>query len=181
MEVWSQVGYIVLAVAAVLSALGMLVSRNTIYAALLLAFNFVTIAIIYLVLGAPFIALVQITVYAGSIMVLFLFVIMLLGAERLSAKEPIRGHRILTILLGVVLLVELIVVMVVQGGIWLPVQPFDQQAGSPTALGIALFTQYPVLLIALALILLSATVGAILITRDDHTPGLNGPQQKEES
>ena len=179
MEIWSQIGYILLGVAAVISALAMLFSRNTIYAALLLAFNFVTIAVIYLALGAPFIALVQITVYAGSIMVLFMFVIMLLGAEKLSAKEPIRGHRILTILLGIVLLVELIVLLIVQGNYWQPVQSFDQQAGNPAALGSLLFTQYPVLLIALAFILLSATVGAILITRGEGTYSLDYPEKKE--
>jgi NADH-quinone oxidoreductase subunit J len=156
MEIWSQIGYILLGVAAVISALAMLFSRNTIYAALLLAFNFVTIAVIYLALGAPFIALVQITVYAGSIMVLFMFVIMLLG-----------------------LLVELIVLLIVQGNYWQPVQSFDQQAGNPAALGSLLFTQYPVLLIALAFILLSATVGAILITRGEGTYSLDYPEKKE--
>ena len=65
----------------------MLISRNAIYSALFLVLNFATVAMLYLILGAPFIALSQITVYAGSIMVLFLFVIMLLGAERLPHGE----------------------------------------------------------------------------------------------
>ena len=75
----------------------MLVSRNAIYSALFLVLNFATVAVLYLILGAPFIALSQITVYAGSIMVLFLFVIMLLGAERLprartSAMAALVGY-----------------------------------------------------------------------------------------
>ena len=53
--------------------------------ALYLVLNFITVAIFYLALNAPFIAMVQITVYAGAIVVLFLFVIMLLGAERLRS------------------------------------------------------------------------------------------------
>src|SRR4029453_2017879 len=73
--------FLVLSLIAVASALGMLLSRNAVYAALFLVLNFVTVAVFYLLLGAPCIAMEPITVYAGVIMVLFLFVIMLLGAE----------------------------------------------------------------------------------------------------
>ena len=75
--------FILLAIVAVASALGMLLSRSAVYSALNLILNFCTVAVLYLLLGAPFIALAQITVYAGAIMVLFLFVIMLLGVEQL--------------------------------------------------------------------------------------------------
>jgi NADH-quinone oxidoreductase subunit J len=167
MEILSQIGFGLLAVVIVLSALGMILSRNAIYAALLLALNFVSVAIIYLVLGAPFIAMVQITVYAGSIMVLFMFVIMLLGAEKLSGKSPIKGQRVFAILLGLVLAVEAGILLVVRGNLWEIVQPFNPQLGSPSALGLSLFTDYPLLLIAISIILLTATVGAILITRGE--------------
>ena len=73
--------FFLLAIVAVSSALGMLLSRSAVYSALNLILNFGTVAVLYLVLSAPFIALAQITVYAGAIMVLFLFVIMLLGVE----------------------------------------------------------------------------------------------------
>ncbi len=78
--------FIPLALIAVATALGMVASKKTVYAALNLIVNFASVAMLYLMLGAPFIALAQVTVYAGAIMVLFLFVIMLLGAEQLS--EP---------------------------------------------------------------------------------------------
>ena len=71
--------FIPLAIVAVATALGMLASRNAVYSALNLIVNFASVAMLYLMLGAPFIALAQVTVYAGAIMVLFLFVIMLLG------------------------------------------------------------------------------------------------------
>src|SRR4030065_380042 len=74
-----------LAVVTVASALGMLFSRSAVYSALFLVLNFATVAMVYFLLGAPFIALAQVTVYAGAIMVLFLFVIMLLGADRAGA------------------------------------------------------------------------------------------------
>ena len=80
--------FLILAVIAIAAAVAMLLSNNTIYSALYLIMNFIAIGVIYLTLGAPFIALAQITVYAGAIMVLFLFVIMMLGAEKFSEKEP---------------------------------------------------------------------------------------------
>ena len=83
--------FILLAAVAVAAAVGMLLSRNAIHSALYLVLNFMTVAVFYLVLNAPFIAMVQITVYAGAIVILFLFVIMLLGAERLrSAAGEVR-------------------------------------------------------------------------------------------
>jgi hypothetical protein len=85
----------VFAPVSVASAIGMLVMRNAVHAALFLIVNFFTIAVMYLLLDAPFLFAVQIIVYAGAIMVLFLFVIMLLGVdrgedltERLIAQRP---------------------------------------------------------------------------------------------
>ena len=95
-----------LALVAVASALGMLFSKNAIYSALNLILNFVTVSLFYLLLNAPFIALTQITVYAGAIMVLFLFVIMLLGAERLPGETALPWQRPLAIVLGLILLLE---------------------------------------------------------------------------
>ncbi|HEY3475650.1 MAG TPA: NADH-quinone oxidoreductase subunit J, partial [Anaerolineales bacterium] len=75
--------FLILALIAITTAMGMLLSRNAVYSALFLVLNLMTVAVFYLLLGAPFIAMAQITIYAGAIMVLFLFVIMLLGAESL--------------------------------------------------------------------------------------------------
>ena len=110
-----------LALVAVTSALGMLVSKKAIYSALYLIMNFLTVAIFYLILGAPFIALTQITVYAGAIMVLFLFVIMLLGIERLDAGPTLPWQRPLAILLGAILIFETGYVMVTHWHTLIPV------------------------------------------------------------
>ena len=76
------------------SAIAMLLQRNAVHAALFLVVNFFTIAVFYLVLGASFLFAVQIIVYAGAIMVLFLFVIMLLGEqERRSQDQVEHGDR----------------------------------------------------------------------------------------
>ena len=95
--------FFVLAFVVVGTAISMLLTRNAIYSAIFLVLNFGTVAILYLILGAPFIALSQITVYAGSVVVLFLFVIMLLGAERMPGGEPLKWQRFLAIPLIIVL------------------------------------------------------------------------------
>ena len=74
--------FLIVGALAIVAAAMMLISENAIYSALFLILNFACIAFLFLMLHAPFLAMVQITVYAGAIMVLFLFVIMLLGAER---------------------------------------------------------------------------------------------------
>jgi NADH-quinone oxidoreductase subunit J len=80
--------FIIVAAVAIFSAAFMLVSRNAVHSALFLVTNFLCVAFFYLMLNAPFLGMIQVTVYAGAIMVLFMFVIMLLGAERLSDEEP---------------------------------------------------------------------------------------------
>jgi NADH:ubiquinone oxidoreductase subunit 6 (subunit J) len=82
--------FVIVAAVALVAAAMMLISHNAIYSALFLILNFACIAFLFLMLNAPFLAMVQITVYAGAIMVLFLFVIMLLGAERVPVAEQPR-------------------------------------------------------------------------------------------
>lgn len=82
--------FVIIGVVAVVSAVMMLLSDNAVHSALFLIVVMGCIAFLFLMLNAPFLAMVQITVYAGAIMVLFLFVIMLLGAERLGGKSPFR-------------------------------------------------------------------------------------------
>ncbi len=86
--------FIALGGLAVLLAVGMLISKNAVHSALFLIGNFACVAVLYLLLDAPFISMVQIVVYTGAIMVLFLFVIMLLGAEHTT--DTTRSFRWLT-------------------------------------------------------------------------------------
>src|SRR5438034_1606066 len=79
--------FVVVAAVAIFSAAFMLVSRNAVHSALFLVVNFLCVAFFYLMLNAPFLAMIQVTVYAGAIMVLFLFVIMLLGSQRLNESQ----------------------------------------------------------------------------------------------
>ena len=121
------------------SAVGMVTSRNAVYSALYLVLNFVTIAVFYIVLNAPFIAMVQITVYAGAIVVLFLFVIMLLGAERLRGATATGWQFYAALVLGLVLLAALLTQVT---GSVAPEQTLPELDASPEAIGTALFGSY---------------------------------------
>jgi NADH-quinone oxidoreductase subunit J len=160
--------FYVLAVAAVATAAGLLLSRNSVYAALFLVLNFATVAIFYLLLGAPFIALVQVTVYAGAIMVLFLFVIMLLGAEKLPLSKVLPWQGPLAIGLAAVLLVEAGFLLFQRLNstsiLAAPGVELNTTAALRT-LGMALFSQYLLPFEVTSILLLVAMVGAIVLTK----------------
>ncbi|HJQ14569.1 MAG TPA: NADH-quinone oxidoreductase subunit J, partial [Anaerolineales bacterium] len=154
----------------VATALGMLLSRNTIYAALFLVLNFVTVAVFYLLLGAPFIAMAQITIYAGAIMVLFLFVIMLLGAESLPETEAIPWQKPLAAVLALALAVESTVILLTRARPIGDVTQPDASVNTATnlrALGEALFTQYLLPFEVTSILLLVAMIGAIVLVRKE--------------
>ena len=161
-----------LAVVAVGAAVGMLFSRNAVHSALFLVLNFATVAFFFLFLGAPFIAMVQVTVYAGAIMVLFLFVIMLLGAELL--RQPGRvlpWQPPLTIFLALVFLGVVALYFVNAGWPALP-PPFAAAAaerafGSPQAIGQTLFQDYVLPFEVTSFLLLVGMIGAVVLTRDE--------------
>jgi NADH-quinone oxidoreductase subunit J len=159
------IAFIVLALAAVVSALGMLFSKNAIYAALFLIMNFATVAIFYLILGGAFIAVAQVAVYAGAIMVLFLFVIMLLGAEKLGQPETLRWQKPLALLLGSILVVESAYVLFFRAAETVPGMTLPEGFGSPTSIGTELFRSYLLPFEVTSVLLLVAMVGAIVLTR----------------
>jgi NADH-quinone oxidoreductase subunit J len=161
--------FILLALIAVGSALGMLLSQNAIHSALFLVLNFAVVALFFLILGAPFIALVQVAVYAGAIMVLFLFVIMLLGAELL--RQPVTAlpwQRPLMIFLGVLFLAALAVAFFSQG-VGPPIgTELQSEFGGPQAVGRELFTTYLLPFEVTSLLLLVGMIGAVVLTRDER-------------
>ena len=157
--------FLILALVCIASALGMLFSKNAVYSALFMILNFGTVAVFYLMLNAPFIALTQITVYAGAIMVLFLFVIMLLGAEQTGRTPAAWWLQPLALSLGVVLLVETIFIVYTQRGSLPDAVELTPSFGSPVALGDMLFNQYLLPFEVTSVLLLVAMVGAIVLTK----------------
>lgn len=180
-----------LALIAVLSAVGMLRSHNAVHAALYLVVNFAVVALFYLLLNAPFIAMVQVTVYAGAIMVLFLFVIMLLGAERLNDDNrllPWQGS--LTIFAGVVFafLILQLLYNAYQAGIAVhPTVVVPSDFGSPAAIGKLMYgpvtTDHPLSYVLpfeiTSLLLLVGMIGAVVLTRDALTRGRSGARHED--
>lgn len=160
--------FLVLAAVAVTAGLGMLLSRNAVHSALFLVLNFATIAIFYIILNAPFIGMVQITVYAGAIVVLFLFVIMLLGAERLKGLDNVvssadRWQRYLSIALAVVL-VGVVAVLLLGGG-GSSGDAATMIDSSPSALGLTLFETYVFPFEVTGVLLLAAIVGVVVLSK----------------
>lgn len=158
--------FLVLALVAIISALGMLISRNSIYSALFLVLNFATVAVFFLLLNAPFIAIAQVSVYAGAIMVLFLFVIMLLGAERAGTTQSIPWQRPLAVFLAIILLVEAGFILAGQSGsLPLLTSELPEGFGSPAQVGTELFSRYLLPFEVTSVLLLVAMIGAIVLTK----------------
>lgn len=115
---------------ALIGGSGMLLARNAVHSALFLLLNFAAIAVLFLLLQSPFLAAIQVTVYAGAIMVLFLFVVMLLGAERVEdLPDRLPWQRTLAFGLAIVLMAEAIVI---SGGQALPSIASLLPGGAPT-------------------------------------------------
>jgi NADH-quinone oxidoreductase subunit J len=162
--------FLILALIAIATALGMLFSRNAVYSALFLVLNFVTVAVFYLLLGAPFIAMAQITVYAGAIMVLFLFVIMLLGADALPQAQGLPWQKPLAILLSVALAIEATYLLITKarpaGDILAPTAAVNT-TDNLRELGMVLFSDYLLPFEVVSILLLVAMVGAIVLTNKE--------------
>lgn len=159
--------FTITAIVAVVCAVAMIASRNAVHSALFLVVNFSAVAVLYLLLRAPFLAAVQVTVYAGAIMVLFLFVIMLLGVERGEGAQERYGW--LKPLAG------LLIVLLVGEGAYiafnseqlLEVAPVEEAAriGAPEALSLTLFERYLLPFEITSVLLLVAIIGAVVLTR----------------
>ncbi len=159
--------FFVLALVAVATALGMLLSKNAIYAAIYLVLNFATVAVFFLTLGGAFIAVTQVAVYAGAIMVLFLFVIMLLGAEKLGQHETLAWQKPVAIVLALILLAETVYVFVARLGQVAGAAALPEGFGSPASIGQVLFNQYLLPFEVTSVLLLVAMIGAIVLTRQE--------------
>lgn len=133
--------YLVAGIVAVVAALAMVTTKNMVYSALYMVTVFLATAVIYLIYQAPLIAMLQITVYAGGIMVLFLFVIMVIGTEQESHVEPLRWQRPLSFFLISILVVE-VAYLGSYRLVQLPSSFVNQEIGDPKEVGLALFQQY---------------------------------------
>jgi NADH-quinone oxidoreductase subunit J len=155
----------------VLGAVGVVIARNPVHAALMLVMTLFGVAVLFVEEGANFLAAVQVIVYAGAIVVLFLFVIMFLGVDRQEnlVEEPLPLQRPLAIGLMVLGLAGLLILGV--SSHWAigpqsvagPAQ--NQQGGDVAALGRSVFTTYLFAFEITAALLVIAVVGAVVLAR----------------
>jgi NADH-quinone oxidoreductase subunit J len=160
--------------AAVVASLAVVTSRNPMHSVLLLIVSFAALAGLYINLDSPFTAVTQIIVYAGAIMVLFLFVVMLLNAPREDVPSPYgpayvtltTGPRKAFALLSVILLVELALAM---RQVVVASQPSGPSAAASVSsvreIGIAIFTRYSLAFEATSVLILVAMVGAVVLAK----------------
>ena len=158
------IAFFVLAALAVISALVVITHRNPVVSALALALNLVAIAGFYLLLGAQFIALLQVIVYAGAIMVLILFVVMLLNLREEGRAHPSGSiQRVVAPLLGVALLAVLARAFMSQTS-----QGFGAvrpQFGTVAEVGRELYGRFFYPFEVVSLLLVAAMVGAVLLAK----------------
>jgi NADH-quinone oxidoreductase subunit J len=155
--------FFILAAVAVVTAVAVIAQRSAVRSVLFLLLNFCSLAGFYILLNAQFVAMVQIILYAGAIVVLFLFVVMLLGLER--AEEPRDTRRYQAIaggLLGALLLAGVVWAIVLDGA---GPASATASAGSVRSIGAALLSDFAVPFELASVVLLVAIVGAVVLAK----------------
>lgn len=161
-----QILFFITALIAIVGGIAMLLSRNAVHSALFLLMNFVAMAVLFLLLQSPFLFAIQMTVYAGAIMVLFLFVMMLLGAEKVEdTPDRIAWQRPLAIVLGLALLVVAGIAGFTGPTAAPPSGPEAAAFGDPAELGRLLFTDFLLPFQVTGVILLVAVVGVVVLNQ----------------
>ncbi len=150
---------------AIAAAISLVYQRNPLYSAVSLVGVFISLACIYITLAAPFIAAVQILVYAGAIMVLVVFVIMLLN---LDEEKPLTRLRYLYAVgggLGIIMLVQTFFIFYVVLRAPKHTVPADETVGRTLSIGSAMFSEYLLPVEIVGVLLLMAIIGGVILAR----------------
>ena len=155
--------FFVLAVVAVAAGVGVIAQRSAVRSALFLLVNFCCLAGLYILLNAEFVAVVQVIIYAGAVVVLFLFVVMLLGIEHAEETPDLRRYQwVAGTLLGLVLVAGIIWALILAGGGPLPARV---PADNVRELGAALLTEFAIPFEMVSIVLLVAIIGALVLAK----------------
>ena len=175
-----MVGFIILAIIALGGSLGVILARQPVHSALFLIANILALAVFYIILSAEFLAAAQVIVYAGAIMVLFLFVVTLLtaGKDDRESQEGLAGQRwtagVLAVLAGGALAVI---------GIRYPGRPvalgLPHNFGNLRGMGVTLWGPDFIYLAAVALMLLTAAVGVLVLNRPGRSKTRTDLEERE--
>ena len=173
----SAVLFFIGAIGAIAGAIGVVMLRNPFYSVLSLVAHLVSLAVLFLLLRAEFVAAVQVVVYAGAVMVLYVFVVAYVGEESASIGDRLRGAssavartRTLAALVGGCLLAELLVALLGTGlkainSYGAPYQPGPKTFGTPAYIGELLLTRFLIAFEIASFLLLVAAVGAVVLAR----------------
>jgi len=180
--------FVVAAAAILAGALGVVTSRNPVHAALSLILTLFGVAVLFVAQQAHFLAVVQVIVYAGAIVVLFLFVIMLLGVDRAEnlEVEPLVGQRPAAVGLGLAGLACLLLPIAFGRWEWLSGQPSvvgparSATDANVNLLAKALFTRYLLPFEATSVLLVIAVIGAVVLARRPLSTERVGETAREE-
>ncbi len=155
--------FFVIALVAIAAALGLVLRRNPIHGALFLVVNLGCVAVLYLMLGAEFLAAAQVIIYAGAIMVLFVFAIMvLIPRKEETGPDPLRPYRLLALPLGALLLFE---IGLIRTSTSLSAPMTSRPPVGVGSLGRLLFTTYLFPFEVTSVLLLAALVGVLALTK----------------
>src|SRR3984893_15518513 len=173
----SAVLFFIAAGGVISGAVGVVVLRDPFYSVLALVAHLISLAVLFLLLRAEFVAAVQVVVYAGAVMVLYVFVVAYVGGESESFSDRLRGPgpvgsglRLGGAILGGALLIELLIALLGTGlqaidGSGAPYSPGSQSIGTPAYIGRLLLTRFLLAFEVASFLLLIAAVGAVLLAR----------------
>jgi NADH-quinone oxidoreductase subunit J len=177
MSTGEAISFWVLGPLALLGALGMIFARNAVHSALFLVLTMLSLGVLYMVQQAPFLGFVQIIVYTGAIMMLFLFVLMLVGRDSSdSVVEVLRGQRLMATILGIGLAVLVVTAIARSLTSVTPVGLQGDEAnggpGNVENIGRSIFTDWLFPFELTSALLITAAVGAMVLGYvDRHTRG----------
>ncbi len=159
--------FFVAATGAIAGAIGVIALQNPFYSVLSLVGHLLSLAALFLLLRAEFIAAAQVVVYAGAVMVLYVFVVAYVGGAEPQIRPFAPGLRRLSVLFGAVILIELWIALLGTGlkAVDGEGAPFDPAFGTPAQLGEALLTKFLLPFELASLLLLVAAVGAVVLAR----------------
>ncbi len=163
-----QIFFLIFAILAIASAIAVISLRNPVHSAIFLMVCFIQVAAIFVLLRSPFLAVVQIFVYVGAVMVLFLFVVMMLDIKKAVIERFVYGRGKFWAISAAVVLIYEINKVLRRSSLYSQVMSSERHLdGSVAEIGTVLFTDYILPFEVISIVLLVALVGAIVLGRKE--------------
>ena len=166
----------------VIAALGLIFARRTVYAAMSVVLVMISLAVLYVAQEAPFLGIVQVIVYTGAVMMLFLFVLMLVGVDVAdSYADTLGAHRWVAALFGIGLGAVLTSVVLTAADIAPRGLAVANEGGNPSGVARILFGDYVLTLQVVGILLITAAVGAIVLTHSERLVRKIGQRERADA